>query len=719
MDLPPKNQKGQAAAVVIIFSLVLIVAAFSLFKSGKITTNKIQLQNAADAAAYSVSVIEARDLNFASYMNRAMVANEVAIAQFIGLASWASHFRSMGQFMNLYGKLLGAATFGATLPFTEGLAAGWFTAGNISSRFINILANAATVVLHNVNKIYGIGSVAYHAFTVLFAASVINDVIKDNGPPGTQISDFGYLGILAHFASYGALPGLPGSQFSSINMPSQTIDVDDFEDSAYSRLAAIIDDSKDPFTSRRNMTVNIVDFGVTIPIPPPPLKIFIPPIFTVSGSFTVELRIAIEKKGGSELRILLPEKGQVVPGQLANWSGADTVGLQADLAARAEIEVLGFEGIRITFPIIGTIDFEFIAFTGGVGCALRDGRFFCRARLGGSPPNVDMSACNDALAEQQNLRDEALLTRLDDPDIIEDVEDPGPLIDPNTGVERDCTPPDPTGGFEILNVPFNNTAPLSAGFAEASDGVGKANDLNTSQMTNTLPVLGNVDDTMYGSAPISRLAWEQLLPPGTGSIASASLPPTNIALLSSSAGGGLLHKSTVSSAYGGLPYYVDTNKNQGPFLDTLAPNLLLGLVQKKDDFDTYQTTRSRNDVKNKIFQTQDSIKQSGRLEVQDTFADDELAVLSKSEVYFSRPSGNDRFGRHFFRDDAQAEIGSAFNPYWNARLRETSDAERIIALLVQQKEDFVQLESALEEAGDLMKTRFDQIKTFIQGLNPF
>ena len=143
------------------------------------------------------------------------------------------------------------------------------------------------------------------------------------------------------------------------------------------------------------------------------------------------------------------------------------------------------------------------------------------------------------------------------------------------------------------------------------------------------------------------------------------------------------------------------------------------MVQKKDDFDTYQTTRSRNDVKNKIFQTQDSIKQSGRLEVQDTFADDELAVLSKSEVYFSRPSGNDRFGRHFFRDDAQAEIGSAFNPYWNARLRETSDAERIIALLVQQKEDFVQLESALEEAGDLMKTRFDQIKTFIQGLNPF
>jgi hypothetical protein len=39
--------------------------------------------------------------------------------------------------------------------------------------------------------------------------------------------------------------------------------------------------------------------------------------------------------------------------------------------------------------------------------------------------------------------------------------------------------------------------------------------------------------------------------------------------------------------------------------------------------------------------------------------------------------------------------------------------------LVQQKEDFVQLESALEEAGDLMKTRFDQIKTFVQGLNPF
>jgi hypothetical protein len=46
----------------------------------------MELQNAADGVAYSVAIPEARDLNFMAYTNRAMVANEVAIGQAVGLA---------------------------------------------------------------------------------------------------------------------------------------------------------------------------------------------------------------------------------------------------------------------------------------------------------------------------------------------------------------------------------------------------------------------------------------------------------------------------------------------------------------------------------------------------------------------------------------------------------------------------------------------------------
>ncbi len=87
-----KRQRGQAAVFVFVFMTVLVVGMSFLYKAGKLTSDKMALQNAADSAAYSVSVVEARDLNFASYMNRAIIANEVAIGQMIGLASWAFAF---------------------------------------------------------------------------------------------------------------------------------------------------------------------------------------------------------------------------------------------------------------------------------------------------------------------------------------------------------------------------------------------------------------------------------------------------------------------------------------------------------------------------------------------------------------------------------------------------------------------------------------------------
>ena len=49
------------------------------------------LTNTADAVAYSAGVFEARMLNYDAYTNRAMIANEIAIGQAVGLASWAKY----------------------------------------------------------------------------------------------------------------------------------------------------------------------------------------------------------------------------------------------------------------------------------------------------------------------------------------------------------------------------------------------------------------------------------------------------------------------------------------------------------------------------------------------------------------------------------------------------------------------------------------------------
>ena len=85
------RQRGQA----LIYGLFVLVgglaALFFLFNSGQLAREKTKLVSTADAVAYSAAVMHARGLNFEATTNRAMVANTVAIAQLVSLASWVQY----------------------------------------------------------------------------------------------------------------------------------------------------------------------------------------------------------------------------------------------------------------------------------------------------------------------------------------------------------------------------------------------------------------------------------------------------------------------------------------------------------------------------------------------------------------------------------------------------------------------------------------------------
>ena len=83
-----KKQSGYAAVLTLILFSALALSLLAMFNSGQIVTHKIKLQNAVDAAAYSTSVVVSRELNFMAYTNRAMIANQVAIGQVVGMVSW-------------------------------------------------------------------------------------------------------------------------------------------------------------------------------------------------------------------------------------------------------------------------------------------------------------------------------------------------------------------------------------------------------------------------------------------------------------------------------------------------------------------------------------------------------------------------------------------------------------------------------------------------------
>ena len=83
-----RGQRGQALVFGILWLVPLLVLLVALYATVQYTTAKAELQNAADASALSLATVAARDYNFSAYMNRAMVANQVAAAQFVGVASW-------------------------------------------------------------------------------------------------------------------------------------------------------------------------------------------------------------------------------------------------------------------------------------------------------------------------------------------------------------------------------------------------------------------------------------------------------------------------------------------------------------------------------------------------------------------------------------------------------------------------------------------------------
>jgi Flp pilus assembly protein TadG len=81
-------QRGQALVLAIVALLVLCVGVIVVFNTGQAVSKKVQLTNTADAAAYSAAIQQARAYNLIAYMNRAEVANEVAVAQMTSWYSW-------------------------------------------------------------------------------------------------------------------------------------------------------------------------------------------------------------------------------------------------------------------------------------------------------------------------------------------------------------------------------------------------------------------------------------------------------------------------------------------------------------------------------------------------------------------------------------------------------------------------------------------------------
>lgn len=81
--------RGQALPLALGLAAVGAIALVMLYNGGQTVAARVRLTHAADAAAYSGALVQARALNLLAYINRTQVAHQVAMAHLVTLATWA------------------------------------------------------------------------------------------------------------------------------------------------------------------------------------------------------------------------------------------------------------------------------------------------------------------------------------------------------------------------------------------------------------------------------------------------------------------------------------------------------------------------------------------------------------------------------------------------------------------------------------------------------
>ena len=288
-----RQQGGQAMVFGLLFMAVVVMTLLILFNQGQLVKNRVQIENAADAAVYSQAKLAARNQNFIAYTNRAMVANEVSVGQMVALLSWAKHYKQVGAFTNypLYNFPVAPpspVTFSQVLTV---VTLPWKIMGTVIEAPTKVMVDKWPTVISYFNgalglfqKIFALSTLeaqveinlnvvedhefdpdnpelytpvigwffftqnallTYYGenFNISNLVSLVNAVPTDGAPPGDLVEDY--------FAGQGGqLSNMLNSNTPKTSGGSTAVD-------AYQRYAAIVNRNREAFTKDRHWDVGL------------------------------------------------------------------------------------------------------------------------------------------------------------------------------------------------------------------------------------------------------------------------------------------------------------------------------------------------------------------------------------------------------------------------------------------------------------------------------
>ncbi|MDO5102226.1 MAG: Tad domain-containing protein [Lautropia sp.] len=176
------RQRGQALVLGMFLLVVVALLAFFQFSAGQSTAAKLRLVNATDAAAYSAGLWRARSMNYYAYANRAIIANEVAIAQATTLVSFARFLQGMVERASQVGRYwpgvrqalqaaeevtrLGLQLTHYTAAVEVAARSGYNHALATSQQIIHVMTNSGIALSAIANEVIAQTDRRFHAFVM-------------------------------------------------------------------------------------------------------------------------------------------------------------------------------------------------------------------------------------------------------------------------------------------------------------------------------------------------------------------------------------------------------------------------------------------------------------------------------------------------------------------------------------------------------------------------
>lgn len=274
-----RYQRGQSLVLAIAALLICSAGVFFLFNTSQLATAKMRLENTSDAAIYSMGTYHARVLNFHAYTNRTMVAEQVAIAQVVSMASWLSYAKV---------ATTNLATITSWVPYLNAVTNAIKTGVSVFESSHRMLA-AGQITLSNAN-IQGtlrLAQIQMHAEVMTNGPNLLDKVIQRNYSMPNDVTPVAHEMI----GPYKAPRWLGFGYYNFVKSYS-----------ADNRVQQVDMDARDSFSSQRDWDVDLTWF----------FQVANPAYW---GFPYRHVDIALRKRGGTDLR------------GLEAWKGVDTLSL--------------------------------------------------------------------------------------------------------------------------------------------------------------------------------------------------------------------------------------------------------------------------------------------------------------------------------------------------------------------------------------------------------